>query len=184
MKYNNKWVTAQFEEGRHSIKFLYFWGHQPAKNGSVTKACFSQWWISPFSVDGIIYPTAEHWMMAGKARLFNDQATLTRIIHAPTAPEAKELGREVINFDPQIWDNEKYDLVLEGNLAKFSADPALKDFLLKTGKQVIVEASPVDNIWGIGLAADDPKAADPRKWKGENLLGYALMEVRDILNEK
>lgn len=184
MRYNNKWLIDQFDQDSRSIKFLYFWGHQPAKDGSVTKSCFSQWWVSPFEIDGTFYSTAEHWMMACKARMFNDNTTLEKILKAATAPEAKKLGREVQHFDPQIWDKEKYNAVVKGNLAKFSSSKVLKEFLIKTGDQVIVEASPVDSIWGIGLAAEDVNAGNPSKWKGENLLGYALMEVRDILNGK
>lgn len=184
MKYNNKWLIDQFDRDSQSIKFLHFWGHQPAKDGSITRSCFSQWWVSPFEIDGDIYPTAEHWMMACKARMFNDNITLEKIMQVSGAPEAKKLGREVQHFDPQVWDREKYNAVVKGNLAKFSSSGVLKDFLIKTGQQVIVEASPVDSIWGIGLAAEDPDAGNPAKWKGENLLGYALMEVRDLLNSK
>jgi len=184
MKYDNKWLTDQFERDSQSVKFLYFWGHQPAKDGSITKSCFSQWWVSPFEIDGNIYSTAEHWMMACKARMFNDRQTLDKIMNAVTAPEAKKLGREVRDFNPEVWDKEKYNAVVKGNLAKFSASEVLKEFLIKTGEQVMVEASPVDSIWGIGLAAEDANAGNPSKWKGENLLGYALMEVRDVLNGK
>lgn len=181
MKYSNEWLIKKTKENEKT-RFLFFWGHQPSKNGMITKACFSQWWESTFKIEGIPYPTAEHWMMAGKARLFNDEVTLHKIINARTAPEAKTLGREVMGFDAQKWDEEKYGLVIKGNLAKFSSNDQLKNFLIDTGDAVIVEASPVDNIWGIGLAADHADAAHPSKWKGENLLGYALMEVRDILN--
>jgi ribA/ribD-fused uncharacterized protein len=183
MKYQIDWLIKEIQT-KEKINFLFFWGHQPSKNGEISKTCFSQWWESTFEIDGISYPTAEHWMMAGKARLFNDEITLEKIINAHTAPEAKKLGREVKGFDAEKWDNEKYALVLKGNLAKFSADNNLKNFLLRTGNAVIVEASPVDTIWGIGLAADHPDASNPVAWKGENLLGFALMEVRDLLNEK
>lgn len=110
MKYHNKWLIGKIEE-QENIKLLFFWGHQPLKNGMITKACFSQWWVSSFEIDGIVYPTAEHWMMAGKARLFNDEITLNKIINARTAPEAKKLGREIMGFDPQKWDEEKYGLL-------------------------------------------------------------------------
>ena len=181
MKYNNNWLAGEFDNNNENVKFLYFWGHQPSKDGSITKACFSQWWIASFEIDGICYQTAEHWMMAAKARLFNDTVALEKILTATTAPEAKKLGREVNNFDAEKWDAEKYALVVKGNLHKFSSNPDLRSFLLNTADRVLVEASPVDNIWGIGLAADDPKAANPHNWKGENLLGYALMEVRELL---
>lgn len=162
-------------------KYLFFWGHQPAKDGSITKTCFSQWWESDFTVEGITYRSAEHWMMAKKAELFNDNEVLEKI-HACASPaEAKKLGREVRNYDDALWLENRYAIVKEGNYHKFSQDAALKDFLLNTGSRIIVEASPVDDIWGIGLPADNPKAANPATWRGLNLLGFALMEVRDIL---
>jgi ribA/ribD-fused uncharacterized protein len=183
MKYHNDWLITK-TRNNEPVDFLFFWGHQPSKNGAITKACFSQWWESSFEIDGVTYPTAEHWMMAGKARMFRDEITLNKIINARTAPEAKKLGREIQGFTPAKWNEEKYASVVKGNLAKFSSDDSLRNFLFGTGDAVIVEASPVDNIWGIGLAADHPDAANPAAWKGENLLGYALMEVRDTLMVK
>ncbi|WP_273954282.1 NADAR family protein, partial [Escherichia coli] len=97
------------------VKYLWFWGHQPAANHEITASCFSQWWQgSPFTYDGITYATAEHWMMAGKARLFNDSKTLARILAAATPAEAKKLGRQVTNFDEQCWQACCFDLVCEG----------------------------------------------------------------------
>ncbi|MFD3455176.1 NADAR family protein [Streptomyces sp. NPDC058691] len=160
------------------VKYLFFWGHQPQQDGSVGAGCLSQWWPSEFSVEGVRYPTAEHWMMAGKARLFGDEETLTKILAAPHPHAAKELGRQVRDFDGQAWERRRSELVVEGNVAKFGQDPALRAYLLGTGRRVLVEASPVDRIWGIGLALDDERAADPAQWRGLNLLGFALMEAR------
>lgn len=162
-------------------EYLMFWGHQPARDGRVTPSCFSQWFPTPFEVDGVSYASAEHYMMAGKARLFDDAQTLERILVAPTPADAKQLGRQVQGFDGAQWDAACFDIVVRGNLAKFSQHPALGEFLLATGEQVLVEASPVDRIWGIGLAAEDKKASQPEKWRGLNLLGFALMEVRSAL---
>lgn len=161
-----------------AIPFLFFWGHQPSGDGSITKSCFSQWWVAPFAVDGVTYQTAEHWMMAGKAKLFGDEAALSKIVAESTPAAAKEEGRLVHNFLPEVWDRHKFDLVVTGNWYKFSQHKGLKEYLLGTGEQVLVEASPVDRIWGIGMAGDDPAAKDPASWQGENLLGFALMEVR------
>jgi len=169
-------------------RYLLFWGHTPPADGSVSKACFtvskacfSQWFASPFTIDGVRYPTAEHFMMAGKARLFGDQKIEEKILQSSHPKQAKELGRKVRGFDEATWLRERYRLVVEGNLAKFSQNAALKQFLLGTGKRVLVEASPYDRIWGIGLAADHPDAEKPAAWKGLNLLGFALMEVRSML---
>jgi ribA/ribD-fused uncharacterized protein len=162
-------------------EFLLFWGHIPAKDGSVTKACFSQWWTAPFVIDGLTYPTAEHFMMASKARLFGDDAAFKRVLNATSPKQAKVIGRGVQGFDDELWTQERCQLVIAGNLAKFSQHPPLWDFLLSTGEKVLVEASPYDRIWGIGLSADDERAGKPEQWRGLNLLGFALMEVRERL---
>jgi ribA/ribD-fused uncharacterized protein len=174
MKYN----ISSIEEGS---KFIFFWGNQPAKDGSITKACFSQWWLSSFVVDGMEYKSAEHWMMARKAELFDDHSGLQKVLACKTPAEAKKIGREILNFDEKTWCDNRYRIVKEGNFHKFSQNSALKSFLLNTRNRVIVEASPVDPIWGIGMAADDPEIQRPSAWKGMNLLGFALMEVRDDL---
>ncbi|MFD8598860.1 NADAR family protein [Kitasatospora sp. NPDC059646] len=159
-------------------KYLHFWGHQPQRDGRIGPGALSQWWPSPFTVDGVDYPTAEHWMMAGKARLFGDHEIVPRILDARTPAEAKKLGRLVAGFDPARWEAHRFDLVVAGSVAKFEQDERLRDYLLLTGARVLVEASPLDRIWGIGLAADDEKANSPAQWRGLNLLGFALMEAR------
>lgn len=162
-------------------KFLFFWGHQPNKDGKITKTCFSQWWLSSFKVEKVNYKTAEHWMMAKKAELFNDQEILEKILETDSPAEAKKLGREVRNYDDKIWLENRYQIVKEGNFHKFSQNKALKEFLINTKDRVLVETSPVDPIWGIGMAGDHKDVLNPEKWKGLNLLGFALMEVRDEL---
>ena len=174
MKYNIDTIAPE-------SKFLFFWGHQPSKDGTITKTCFSQWWLSSFKVNGMTYKTAEHWMMAKKAELFNDNEVLDKIIKANSPAEAKKLGRQVKNYDDAIWLENRFEIVKEGNYHKFSQNPDLKAFLLNTDERVIVEASPVDPIWGIGMAGDHKDVLNPAKWKGLNLLGFALMEVRDEL---
>jgi ribA/ribD-fused uncharacterized protein len=163
-------------------KFLFFWGHQPSKDGTITKTCFSQWWQSPFIVEGIEYKTAEHWMMAEKARLFGDEEILQKILVCKSPAEAKKLGRKVTNYQDEIWLDKRFEIVKEGNFYKFSQNELLKEFLLNTKERILVEASPVDNIWGIGMATDHPDIENIEKWEGLNLLGFALMEVRDELN--
>lgn len=163
-------------------KYVFFWGHQPSADGSVTKSCFSQWWLAPFTDEnGHVYPTAEHYMMAEKARLFGDMETHARILQATHPKQAKMLGREVKGFDEETWVAKRFELVVAGNHAKFAQHPDLGDFLLGTGQRVIVEASPVDRIWGIGMAGDDDNAEKPQQWRGLNLLGFALMEARNRL---
>lgn len=186
MKYSLSWLISEYEKLQQqdkSFDYLFFWGHKPTKDGSLSKTIFSQWWKKEFSVNGIIYPTAEHLMMAEKARLFQDKEMLEEILNAKTPAEAKKLGRKVRNFDNQIWEENRSKIVVEGNYHKFS-DPEYKAFLLGTGIKIIVEASPTDRIWGIGLAQDAPTIQNPTTWKGLNLLGFALMEVRDRLKQE
>lgn len=177
MKYSIETLSSENPQN----KYLFFWGHQPNKDGSISKTCFSQWWLSSFVVDNVTYKTAEHWMMAKKAELFGDKAILEKIIHANSPAEAKKLGREVKNYVDTVWLENRYEIVRQGNFHKFSQNAALKEFLVHTNERILVEASPVDPIWGIVMAADHKDAPNPEKWKGLNLLGFALMEVRDEL---
>ncbi|MEV7081242.1 NADAR family protein [Streptomyces sp. NPDC093516] len=163
------------------VRYLHFWGHRPRPDGRIGPSCLSQWWPSPFTVDGVAYATAEHWMMAGKARLFEDAAAERAVLAAGHPAEAKKAGRLVRGFDEATWARERFRMVVEGSVHKFGAHPELRDFLLGTGERVLVEASPVDRVWGIGLAADDEAAMDPERWRGPNLLGFALMAARERL---
>jgi ribA/ribD-fused uncharacterized protein len=162
-------------------KYLFFWGHQPQPDGSAGKGCFSQWWPAQFTVDGVTYPTAEHFMMTAKALLFGDAEVAARIPSAPHPSDAKKLGRQVRGFDEELWSARRFDLVVAGNVAKFSQNPELRQFLLGTGDRVLVEASPRDRIWGIGMSASNELATSPEHWRGLNLLGFALMEARQQL---
>ncbi|MER6957660.1 MULTISPECIES: NADAR family protein [unclassified Streptomyces] len=163
------------------IKYLHFWGHRPQPDGRVGASCLSQWWPSPFVVDGVPYATAEHWMMAQKARLFEDAEAEKRALAAGHPSQAKKAGRLVRGFDEAIWERERLRIVVEGSVHKFASDPALRSFLLGTGDRVLVEASPVDRVWGIGLSANDEAAMTPEHWRGQNLLGFALMQARERL---
>ncbi len=186
MAYSLSWLISEYEKLQKNDKnfdFLFFWGHKPTNDGSLSKTIFSQWWQKEFSVNGIIYPTAEHFMMAEKARLFDDTATLEEILKAKSPAEAKKLVRKVQNFNYEIWKENRSKIVVEGNYHKFS-DPKYKSFLLGTGNKIIVEASPMDTIWGIGLSQNSNKIYNPNTWRGLNLLGFALMEVRDRLRNE
>ena len=180
MHYTLDWLLDEAQR-KNRMKFLFFWGHQKSKSGVVTAACFSQWWASPFTVEGVRYSTTEHWMMAQKALLFANAGIYQQIIAARSPAEAKALGRQVKNFDEAVWNASRSAIVVRGNLEKFRQHADLQAFLLNTKDRILVEASPVDSIWGIGLAADDARAENPRRWNGLNLLGFALMEVRDLL---
>jgi ribA/ribD-fused uncharacterized protein len=129
------------------------------------------------------YASAEHYMMAAKARLFRDDDALAQILAAKSPAQAKALGRAVRNFNEEAWVRARSEAVVRGNLAKFGAHADLRAFLVGTGDRVLVEASPRDRIWGIGLGAANPAAENPQKWRGENLLGFALMEARERLGK-
>lgn len=170
-------LRSRFNAGE-KLKYVFFWGHQPGKSG-ITAACFSQWYSAPFVVGGQRYPTAEHFMMAEKAALFGDNQTREQVLQAASPGEAKALGRQVRGFDEATWVENRFSIVVRANAAKFAQNHELREFLHQTGSRVLVEASPVDRIWGIGLAQDSEKVNNPNLWRGLNLLGFALMQVRD-----
>ena len=177
-KYSIEWLKSLIDEGE-TPKYIYFWGH--TSKSEVGKQCFSQWYEKEFTVDKVTYKTAEHWMMAHKARLFKNEDIFEKIINSNSPGEVKSLGRKVKGFDEKIWNENRYKIVVEGNYHKFTQHPKLKEFLVNTNNRIIVEASPVDKIWGIGMAQDHKNIEDVFSWKGENLLGFALMEVRDMI---
>lgn len=120
-------------------------------------------------------------MMAAKARLFGDAEAEREAVSAAGPALAKKAGRLVRGFDEAVWERERYGIVVAGSRHKFAHHPELLGFLLGTGERVLVEASPMDRVWGIGLAADDERARDPARWRGLNLLGFPLMDAREEL---
>lgn len=179
MRYNIETIK-EIVNKTPTIEIIYFWGHTPNPK-KITKSCFSQWYDVYFEVDGVQYHTTEQYMMASKARLFGDEDTLDEIMNATTPFEYKKLGRRVKEFEPTLWDEKKLDIVIKGNKAKFGQNPDLKEYLFSTGNAILVEASPFDKIWGIGIDRETALNGSVEDWKGENLLGCALMEVRDWL---
>jgi ribA/ribD-fused uncharacterized protein len=159
-------------------RYLFFWGHTPKVDGAVGSWVLSQWYPAPFEVGGQRYLTAEHWMMAEKARLFGDEKQRAAILAVHGPGDAKALGRGIKGYSDEVWEAWRFAIVVEGSVHKFAHSPALREYLEGTEGQVLVEASPVDRVWGIGLAQDDPRATKPAQWRGENLLGFALMEAR------
>lgn len=120
-------------------------------------------------------------MMWRKAMLFSDRGRAEAILQARSPAQAKSIGRAVEGFDEATWVVHRWEIVVDGSVAKFSSDPALRAFLVGTGKRVLVEASPRDRIWGIGMVQDSEFAEQPQRWRGLNLLGFALMEARQRL---
>lgn len=150
--------------------FTFFWS-----------GVFSQWHQSPFTLEGKRYSHAEQFMMEQKALLFGDAATAAEIMTARTPREQKALGRKVRGFDAKVWDPAARGIVFRGNWAKYTQNAELKSALLATSGTTLVEASPKDAIWGIGLAEDDPRARDRRQWLGKNWLGQVLTQVREAI---
>lgn len=169
------------EQYNNGIRFNYvfFWG---------SSDCFSNWYPSDFTINNISYWCTEQYLMAEKARLFNDIEILGKIMNSKDQKEIKDLGRKVHNFDEDIWNKNKEKIMYEGNLAKFIQNEILRNYIMSTNDRILVEASPYDKIWGIGLSVknDNNKIKNPNNWKGRNLLGFTLMKVRDTVvnNEK
>ena len=169
-------------------KYIFFYGHHPRYGD---KHYLSNWCPSPFvseeelelEDEPHVYENNEQYMMAEKARLFNDSFALEQIMSSNDPSVQKSWGRKVEGFDKDKWEEIARKVVFKANYAKFSQHEDWKKQLLDTGNKVIVEASPYDRIWGIGLGCTDSRALDPEQWRGTNWLGEAIMEVRDILRQ-
>jgi ribA/ribD-fused uncharacterized protein len=151
-------------------RFVFFWQ---------SESPFSQWHPSPFEHRGERFVTAEQWMMAAKARLFGDHTVRDAILATSDPAEQKALGREVRGFDAERWSEHAFGVVYAGNALKFGAGSPLRQALFDTAGHTLVEASPYDRIWGIGLLASDERALRRAAWQGENRLGAALTALRD-----
>lgn len=162
---------------RETDKMVLFWG-----------GVYSQWYLAPFfDEDGNHFNCNEQYMMVKKAMFFNDHEAAKRIYAEPDPKEQKALGRLVGTFpgaqafDATAWAGRARPVVRRANLFKFTQNPQSKATLLASGDKIIVEASPHDKIWGIGLGVDDPRAEDQAQWQGTNWLGEAIMDVRKLL---
>jgi len=162
----------------NNTKFIFFWKLHH-KNEE-----FSNWYPRTFVIEGVRYNCVEQYMMAKKAILFGDVTIYQQIMQTEDPGKCKDLGKLVRGFDPATWDSCKYEIVYNGNYAKFTQNPDLMAKLKATGDAIMAEASPGDKIWGIGMTADDPKAKQPDQWQGENLLGKILMEIRSKYADK
>eukprot|EP00658_Telonema_sp_P-2_P079876 TRINITY_DN7840_c0_g6_i3.p1 TRINITY_DN7840_c0_g6~~TRINITY_DN7840_c0_g6_i3.p1 ORF type:complete len:185 (+),score=35.26 TRINITY_DN7840_c0_g6_i3:914-1468(+) len=157
-------------------EFLLFYRHSKLAG---RYGALSQFYEAEFTdpTTGIHYRWAEQWMMSGKAMLFKDAEAAAKIQHAKHPAQIKKMGRSVQGFDPELWDQRKYQIVVDGNRLKFGQNPKLRALLLGTGDKVLVEAAANDTIWGIGINVQQAEAGT--QWRGQNLLGEALMQVRD-----
>ena len=157
--------------------YLFFWGHsKDSKFGFL-----SNWYDSPFENNGVYYPTSEHYMMYQKSLLMGDLQIASDVLKAKTPKQAKMLGRKVKNWDEELWIENREQIMYDACLAKFQSNPNLLQKLLDTAPKNLVEASPYDKIWGIGMKSTDKGVNDPKNWKGLNLLGKTLDRVRNDL---
>ena len=154
-------------------KHVFFW------NG-----IYSQWHKAPMTIDKIEYNSCEQYMMHQKALLFGDEDIAEQIMQETNPREQKKFGRMIRNFDKATWDKNCLAIVYEGNLAKFKQNAGLREEMLNTGNRFFVEASPVDNIWGIGLDENAEGIDDPSYWLGLNLLGQALNLVKNQIKSE
>ena len=142
---------------------------------------YSNWHPCTFKVYGCTFNCGEQYMMYMKAVLFEDSFTASKILDSTSPREQKDLGRRVQGYDDNIWDTERLDIMSYGLYYKFDQNPEFKQQLLDTGDRILVEASPYDTIWGVGLKEDDDTILDEQLWRGQNLLGKALMNVRGTI---
>jgi ribA/ribD-fused uncharacterized protein len=172
-------VFCSYECGAYyGIGGIKKWNIIPFYGHTKLYGFLSNWYSSPIDFAGWIYNNVEQFTMAYKATMFYDEETFRKIMKAKHPKQYKALGREVRNYNEESWSLNRFNIVKQGIRLKFEQNPLLKEQLLKTGGQLLVEASPTDAIWGIALAIDDPNVMYPHLWKGKNLLGNALMEVR------
>ena len=174
-------IALKRRSAEEAFEYLYFWEALPGPGGKLGPGCLSQWWHAPFKIGEQEFPTSEHFMMHSKAKLFEDDAVAEEILRTESCKDVKALGRKVQGFDSELWREHRFAIVLRANLAKFSQNEDLKAFIFSTKGKVLVEASPTDTIWGIGIAKDEAADVSPQDWKGMNLLGFALMRTRSLL---
>lgn len=155
-------------------KFTFFW----LKNSP-----FSQWYSSQFTYKNINFVCAEQAMMYEKAMLFGDREIGMKILRETKPNVHKALGRQVRNFKNDVWDSKCKEIVYNINKAKFTQNKRLLQILMNTKGTTLVEASPKDRIWGIGLEASDPKASDRTQWRGKNWLGEVLTNLRNDIEK-
>ncbi len=141
----------------------------------------SNWYPFAFTVGGVTYFSMEQYMMYQKALYFHDKATAAQMLATDDVAKVKALGRRVSNYDESRWNGVRQIVVFEGLLAKFSQNESLQEKLKATGNATLAECAVKDRIWGIGLSMKNPMRLDKTKWNGQNLLGYALMMVRERL---
>ena len=150
--------------------------HENEENGFL-----SNWYKADFEYARRRFSSVEQYMMYQKAIVFDDKEIAEYILATSDVAEIKALGRNVSNYDDTVWSGVRQIIIYRGLLEKFRQNKELEHQLLETGDAVLAECAVKDRIWGIGLNMRDNDRLDIKKWKGQNLLGFALMEVRKYL---
>jgi ribA/ribD-fused uncharacterized protein len=166
------------------VDLIFFYGHTPKVPNTIDNSCFSQWYPSTFTTPmGVTYHNCEQYMMHQKALLFDDIDLANRIMDTTDPRQIKMLGRQVVGFNAPDWDIVKYSIVKDANIMKFAQNVEMLLWLMDTRESILVEASPSDIVWGIGMAKTDIGVDNPCNWVGQNLLGFALMDARESLRK-
>lgn len=169
-----------------SANMVFFWKPYPKSSRSIDESCCCQWWLEDFEFEGVRFRSAEHAMMHGKAKLFNDPVVMQKVLNEPNPSKAKKLGREVKNFNEDVWQANNYDLIVRISLAKFTQSKRLNDWLLSHPLNTLfVEASPFDELWGIKRENNGQfDLTDINTWRGYNKLGFALTHAFQELKSR
>lgn len=165
-------------EGGGGAPCLLFWGHRRERDGSMGTGCLAAGWPAPFELHGVRFATVEHHLAWAKARLAGEPEMMDAALRASHPGVARSVGLDV-PLAREVWQEQRWEIAVAAHAAKFEQNPAEGAYLDATAPQVLVGTDPADTVWGIGLLATDPAVHDPRTWRGQNLLGFTLMEVRD-----
>ncbi|CAG5125189.1 unnamed protein product [Candidula unifasciata] len=169
---NKNKMSVKTANSEQNESYFFFYGN---------KSPFSQHYKARFSVDGVVYNCGEQFMMYSKAALFKDEAMKQKIMSTDDPVKQKKFGRQVQNFEKDVWNKAAETVVKIASKAKFDQNEEMRKQLFATYPKILAEASPRDRIWGIGLGASNPKTLNKANWRGQNKLGYILTEVRDEL---
>lgn len=176
-------LCKAYQSGEN-LDFLFFYGHRLSQVGLIDASCLSPWYWSRFVVDDVAYTCTQHFLMAEKTRLLHDSDALTLILKAGHPDEVKQLEYRGQIFEPNLWDGYYFEIIRRANMAKFTQNSQLGDYLTSTQGKYLVEADPDDADLGIGMPKDHPDIMHPDKWRGKNLLGFTLSKVRDCIIEQ
>lgn len=165
---NGDFKETNFTKGVNGQDYVFFWAGP-----------YSNWHFQPFTHDGTQYNCSEQYMMVMKARVFDDAESEKLIMESGSPGEQKAYGRKVKGFDSALWSEHCVDIMVPALVSKFTSTPRLQQLILSSGDATMVEASPYDQIWGVGLGVNDRRILDEAQWRGKNLLGICLMKARN-----